>query len=103
MTQRHRTFLNIWNQCWVMKYRRHTKCLSRKKGSKDFAGFIENYIEQISRDGMRFHDVIYLDRVIFTSQELTDLFQKQTEKLSVEERLGKVRAVFYKKTRNRPG
>lgn len=72
----------------------------RQKGSVEFTGFLEKEAAQVSREGIGFSGIAHLGRPVITAEELKADFQSYTEKLTILERLVKVRNDFFVRLRS---
>lgn len=70
---------------------------AREKGSEKFARFIAERADGISASGPKFSDVVFLGRRILTSGGLKADFLAQSPRLSIEERMVRLRNTFYEK------
>lgn len=70
---------------------------ARAKGSEKFADFISSRAKVISERGPHFSDVVFLGRTLFTAGELEKAFLAQSARLPVEERMIRLRNMFYEK------
>ncbi|MDR3645619.1 MAG: AAA family ATPase [Clostridia bacterium] len=70
---------------------------AKHKGSREFTLEIERRLAQTDEEGPSFAQIAYRGVPVVTGEELSGLFCAQTRRLTIEERLCRVRAEFFTK------